>query len=216
MRTLRKRAVGSRLEEDKWREVYLILFPEVPVADIPSPFYDCDSPSEASRRFRRDLLRRVQEELLVEAGNVPNPVEQELLQRVAGIIRRCEHELLNQAQAPSIQSIHTERRASGGSTSSSHQATSALVPRSSAQGSSFSAPQPLSDHLNVPIIDHPTENMSQPPESTNGFGHAAWNSQLWADFSTGINWEEVFPLGSGIQYRSSDETGPLFSPPVWT
>lgn len=34
---LRKRTTALRLEEDKWRDVYQILFPHVPAADIPSP-----------------------------------------------------------------------------------------------------------------------------------------------------------------------------------
>jgi len=40
MWVLRKRTTASRLEEDKWRDVYLVLFPDVPAADIPSP---CES-----------------------------------------------------------------------------------------------------------------------------------------------------------------------------
>ena len=35
--TLRKRTTALRLEEDKWRDVYHVLFPNVPAADIPSP-----------------------------------------------------------------------------------------------------------------------------------------------------------------------------------
>jgi hypothetical protein len=37
MKILRKRAAPCRLEEDKWRDVYQLLFPEVLKADIPSP-----------------------------------------------------------------------------------------------------------------------------------------------------------------------------------
>jgi len=179
--------------------------------------YDCDSPNEASRRFRRDLLRRVQEELLIEAGNVPNPVEQELLQRVAGIIRRCEQELLNQAQPPGTHDLNSERRASG-SSSSSYQTTPLHVAASSAQGPSFPAPPLLSDnrHLHVPVINHSTQHMSQPPESTTSLVHTGLDNQSWPIFSLGINWEEEFPFASEMQYRSSDEPGPLFSPPVWT
>ena len=180
--------------------------------------YDCDSPSEASRRFRRDLLRRVQEELFNEAGNVPNPVEQELLQRVAGIIRRCEQELLNQAQPPGIHDLNSERRASGSSTSSSNQATPIHIAASSTQGPSFPAPLLLPDnrHLHVPVINHSTQYMSQPPESTASLANTNLDNQSWPIFSLGINWEEEFPFGGEMQYRSSDEPGPLFSPPVWT
>lgn len=35
--TLRKRTTALRLEEDKWRDVYHVLFPDVPIVDIPSP-----------------------------------------------------------------------------------------------------------------------------------------------------------------------------------
>lgn len=57
--------------------------------------YNADMPSEESRRFRRGLLRRVQQELLNTAGQLPHPVEHQLLHQVANIVRRCEEELLN-------------------------------------------------------------------------------------------------------------------------
>ncbi|KAF2280372.1 uncharacterized protein EI97DRAFT_455271 [Westerdykella ornata] len=95
---LRKRSPPLRLEEDKWRDTYQMLFPEVSGADIPSPYYDGDSPSEESRRFRRELLRRIQEELFASAEREAGPVEQKLLRQVADIIRRCESELLNSTQ----------------------------------------------------------------------------------------------------------------------
>jgi hypothetical protein len=34
---LHKRSSASRLEEDKWRDTYQLLFPDVAEADIPSP-----------------------------------------------------------------------------------------------------------------------------------------------------------------------------------
>jgi len=39
--TLRKRTTALRLEEDKWRDVYHVLFPEVLLPDIPSPCTLC-------------------------------------------------------------------------------------------------------------------------------------------------------------------------------
>lgn len=41
LKVLRKRSPAFRLEEDKWRDVYHLLFPEVALEDIPSP---CKSP----------------------------------------------------------------------------------------------------------------------------------------------------------------------------
>lgn len=37
LKALRKRSPALRLEEDKWRDVYSLLFPDVATADIPSP-----------------------------------------------------------------------------------------------------------------------------------------------------------------------------------
>lgn len=37
LKVLRKRSPAFRLEEEKWRDVYQLLFPEVDVEDIPSP-----------------------------------------------------------------------------------------------------------------------------------------------------------------------------------
>ncbi|KAH6216553.1 hypothetical protein HBI42_126390 [Parastagonospora nodorum] len=120
LKSLRKRSPVFRPEEDKWRDVYHVLFPDVDLEDIPSPFYDADTPSEESRRFRRELLRRVQQELLSTAGQLPHPVEHQLLHQVANIVRRCEEELLNPLTRTSLDAPPlSSRRASDTSTLSS-------------------------------------------------------------------------------------------------
>ncbi|KAF2454168.1 hypothetical protein BDY21DRAFT_113513 [Lineolata rhizophorae] len=91
---LRKRTTHCRLEEDKWRDTYHILFPEVLEEDIPSPFYDGDSPAEQSRQFRRELLALIRTELLATAEREPRYVEERLLRQVAGIVQRCQNQLL--------------------------------------------------------------------------------------------------------------------------
>lgn len=63
--------------------------------------YDSPSPSEGSRRFRRELLEHVRRELFATAEQEPGPVEQRLLRRVAGIIQRCENELMASANGAS-------------------------------------------------------------------------------------------------------------------
>jgi hypothetical protein len=37
LKSLRKRSPALKLEEDKWRDTYQLLFPDVSAADIPSP-----------------------------------------------------------------------------------------------------------------------------------------------------------------------------------
>ncbi|KAH7117684.1 hypothetical protein B0J11DRAFT_89705 [Dendryphion nanum] len=104
--TLRRRTTALRPEEDKWRDVYLILFPETEETDIPSPYYDSSSPTEESRRFRRELLQRIHRELVSTAEHdTSGTVEQNLLRRVAGIIQRCETDILNDFFAGAPQNI---------------------------------------------------------------------------------------------------------------
>ena len=230
--TLRKRTTALRLEEDKWRDVYQVLFPNVSAAEIPSPctlsrparsfnlltyrsVYDCDSPSETSRRFRRDLLRRVQEELLIEAGQVPTPVEQQLLQHVAQIVRRCEHDLLNQAQPPSTPSFNPDRRASASSINSSYQATPLPAATPAFQRPSLAVPSTMTgrEHGYDSIVD--PDAVPYIPEPTMEFGDVVWNDPPYV-FGTGINWEAVFPPAPETQYLGSDEAATNFSVPMWT
>lgn len=52
LKSLRKRTTANRLEEDKWRDTYQLLFPDVAPADIPSPCKYLPSP----RRFTASSL----------------------------------------------------------------------------------------------------------------------------------------------------------------
>lgn len=79
--------------------------------------YNVDAPSEESRRFRLELLRRVQQELTSTAEQLSGPVQQQLLQQVASIIRRCEEDLLNSFDATNLAvPVLSYRRASDTST----------------------------------------------------------------------------------------------------
>jgi hypothetical protein len=147
LKALHKRSPAFRLEEDKWRDVYRHLFPDVAVEDIPSPctyfsipntsihnltwhiVYTTSSPSDSSRLFRRALLRRVHQELVTTATHLPSPAEQRLLQQVASIVRRCEKELLNTFDAESIAvPALMDRRASDTSTLSNVSAQETTTP----------------------------------------------------------------------------------------
>ncbi|KAH7555043.1 hypothetical protein BM1_07704 [Bipolaris maydis] len=204
--TLRKRTTGLRLEEDKWRDVYHILFPGVPTVDIPSPFYDCDSPSEDSRRFRRDLLRRVQEELHSEAEQMPSLVEQQLLQRVAEIIHRCEQGLLNQSHPHHTSDFNTDRRASASSIGSSYQATPASAPSPPPLQSDSIPVAPVlgsQGHILVPMTFQDTAQYI--PEPIVDFTQTVYNDQPYDTFSLGIDWDDVFSPLQDMQYRKSSE-----------
>lgn len=184
--------------------------------------YDCDSPSEASRRFRRDLLRRVQEELYAEAERMPSPVEQQLLQRVAQIVRRCEHELLNQARPTYTADFNTDRRASASSSiGSSYQATpaSALSPTAT----TTTTQRPSTPVAPVQVSHNQTHatmalqgTMQYIPEPTVDFSQVVWDDQSYNQFSLGIDWDDVFSSAPELQYRDSGEPTAAFSRPMWT
>jgi hypothetical protein len=169
-----------------------------------SSVYDCDSPSETSRRFRRDLLRRVHQELLLEAGQMPSPVEQELMQRVAQIVRRCESDLLNQAQPPTFM---PGRRSSANSINSSYRATPIPEPAASSlvgpldaggRGQGYGLPDV------PPLI----------PEPVVDWGH--WEYPSYNPFGLGIDWEAAFPSASGMQFTGGDEAATSFLVPMRT
>ncbi|KAI8943432.1 hypothetical protein NX059_001442 [Plenodomus lindquistii] len=223
--TLRKRTTALRLEEDKWRDVYHVLFPDVPDGDIPSPFYDCDSPSESSRRFRRDLLRRVQAELFATADQVPSPVEQQLLQRVAHIIRNCEEDLLRTNSAPAGISLPDQRRSSTTSTlsmlstaSSSGHATPHAANAYPLQYTTTLHPPPVqADYLTVDrqpsIACGPAPYPSEP---TINIPPLIWDDTTYNPFSLGIEWDRVFPSGLNTQIDENAESLIEFSVPMYT
>ena len=187
--------------------------------------YDCDSPSESSRRFRRELMRRVQDELLTTAGDISGPVEQQLLRQVADIIRRCERELLRPAEASLGDVPTSERRTSYGSTTSA--------------GSVISSPHPMMP-IGPPALGLGRRAMhilpSRPPQDTCNittppYGSAAtpmpgsapvqymaepavefmpivWDEQTYSAFGDSLDWDTVFSVGPHGQGPGS-ETEPF-------
>jgi hypothetical protein len=143
---------------------------------------------------------------------VPSPVEQQLLQRVAHIIRRCEHELLNQAQPPTSPSYNPDRRASASSIGSSHQATPSITHAPSiAQRQSLPIPTMSFGHGNLSEV---LEDVSQPMVD---FPSIVWDDQPYnSAFSLGIDWEGIFPASSDTQYTSNGDPVASFSAPMWT
>ncbi|KAF2031671.1 hypothetical protein EK21DRAFT_35713, partial [Setomelanomma holmii] len=197
LKALRKRSPALRLEEDKWRDVYRLLFPHVSAEDIPSPFYDVESPSEDSRRFRRELLRRVQQELVTTAGQLPGPVEQQLLQQVAQIIRRCEDELLSSFDTSTlpVPSL-SDRRTSTTSTLSS---TSTQPVTHNEQPAPLNANTSRIMSLSVTAVTDPpdpTTPRRRQPEQQTSFRAVPWDhAPAPTPSSEWIDWDAIFPPG---------------------
>lgn len=218
LKALRKRSPALRLEEDKWRDVYQLLFPEVPDEDIPSPcksshefsrgycrankvtVYGDTSPTEASRRFRRELLRRVQQELVISAEQLPHPVEQQLLRQVAGIIRRVENDLLQSTDAYALDlPLLSDRRQSTTSTSSSNSLLLLPPPPISHQNTSAMAPQSqhLSSEPTVPPSDHAAFSAPTlwPYDSTNYYNCDVPEPSIFRQISWDNDAEQTQPDG---------------------
>ncbi|KAF2268933.1 hypothetical protein CC78DRAFT_575476 [Lojkania enalia] len=222
LKLLRKRSPALRLEEDKWRDTYKLLFPDVPETDIPSPYYETDSPTEESRRFRRELLARIQHELFTTAEQASGPVEQNMLRQVAGIIQRCENELLDEFYQTTLRmqqqaSISTPNPAPNFPppsrlSSTRHSSQTNIAPLSSKTPLNASGrPEhsiPLPGHSPVTMPSYFSDPPAQPLEE---FG---WE-ELQAPSSDWIDWNAVFPPTPGMQIERS-EPAPLLSTPVWS
>lgn len=170
--------------------------------------YDAPSPSETSRRFRRELLRRVHEELLLTADRESGPVEQRLLQQVAQIVRRCEDELLN-GHRQSLSVPDLDRRPSVDSAASSLRSVS----HTAAGPSSLPLPAPMPAPIAHPsALESAQNNTTWLPEcgynsTYDGpsndqvlsepaggivFAPVVWHDQTYGTFGAGIDWEAVF------------------------
>ena len=159
----------------------------------------------------------MQEELYAEAEQMSNSVEQQLLQRVAQIVRRCEHELVNQARPADF---NTDRRPSASSIGSSYLATpaSALSPPTTATTQRPSTPvapvQVYNNQSHTAVALQGT--MQYIPEPTADFSQVVWDDQSYNPFSLGIDWDDVFSSAPDLQYRSSDEPTVVYSRAMWT
>jgi hypothetical protein len=177
--------------------------------------YDSDSPSEESRRFRRELLERIRQELFATAEREPGPVEQRLLRQVAGIIQRCENELLTpffQDQGHLHPSMPTSRRTSAVAvpmepTRPSFD-TSSFAPASNDRLQLNQTEPPMSPGSMLPSepnIPPPAEQNDYPP------------TMMLPDYSSEwVDWNVVFPPGPEETHGPGRTAFALTTAPVWT
>ncbi|ORY03553.1 hypothetical protein BCR34DRAFT_591516 [Clohesyomyces aquaticus] len=208
LKLIRRRSPPMRLEEDKWKDTYHILFPEVHDGDIPSPYYDHDSPTEESRRFRRELLSRIRSELFTIADRENAPNEQALLHRVAEIIQRCEGDLLRSFQT-GLESFEP----SPYDAPSSVQPPANLTPLHSPMtftpaGRGQSAGRHPSETMSVEPSDQPVMSPMQ-------FPTVPGDDSLTGVSSDWIDWNAIFPPAWNFPSEPT-EPAPTLLAPVWT
>ncbi|KAK1851388.1 hypothetical protein CCHR01_05965 [Colletotrichum chrysophilum] len=93
----RKKGGKNMSEADKWRDVYLILFPNIGPEDIPSPYLDFGGNADAGeaesafaryeRFLRRELPRKVRQELETRIEQALEPMEETLKSQIVDIVR---------------------------------------------------------------------------------------------------------------------------------
>ncbi|KAH8880044.1 hypothetical protein GQ53DRAFT_549144 [Thozetella sp. PMI_491] len=102
-KALRKRLRGAS-EEEKWFEIYKIIFPDEDGDLIPSPYYDSgsSSPQDAVVQYervqRRELLRLVRKRLEEEVLGIAGPLEDALRAQFVGIVRDAQIEVFRSYQ----------------------------------------------------------------------------------------------------------------------
>lgn len=171
--------------------------------------YDSDSPSEESRRFRRELLERIRQELFAMADREPGPVEQRLLRQVAAIIRRCENDLLSSfnlppGNAPSSQP--TSRRTSAVTMN----VDDGLRPQARQLLMHAPAPEHIASVPPPGLASEPTSPRTNALLAGTAQGGQGWNDILPFP-SDWIDWNAVFPPG-----LEGPDSAPTLSAPVWT
>ncbi|CAG9990166.1 unnamed protein product [Clonostachys byssicola] len=125
----RKKSAKYVTEAEKWRQMYLILFPNADLASIPSPYYEyasssLDFPSQEMSRYeqflQQELPDSVREELELRIDQYLNPIEASLRCQLVGIVRDMQIRLfdlyksmqygnMNGADIEGIPDIDTDR-----------------------------------------------------------------------------------------------------------
>ncbi|KAI0413265.1 hypothetical protein F5X98DRAFT_390999 [Xylaria grammica] len=117
----RPRGLKSMSEPQKWRRVYLILFPGTPEIDIPSPYYEFQTPrdhghpvdlmTEYEEYLQRELPLRVRQQLEVRVERALDPVEEALRGQLVEIVRDVQLELfqLFRSAIPSVDGQDSRR-----------------------------------------------------------------------------------------------------------
>ncbi|KAF6829405.1 hypothetical protein CPLU01_07933 [Colletotrichum plurivorum] len=121
LKLLRSRKKGTKhlSEADKWRDVYLILFPGTSASEIPSPYLDfggSGDTAEAESAFaryeqylRRELPKKVRRELEARIDQALEPLEESLKSQIVEIVRDAQASLYENFLSASSGTSENER-----------------------------------------------------------------------------------------------------------
>ncbi|KAK3381147.1 hypothetical protein B0H63DRAFT_197093 [Podospora didyma] len=113
---LRKKKQGGT-EEEKWLEMYRVLFPDEEGDLIPSPYYDEKAQDDETERMnelhryerfqRRELLRAVRRRLQDAVSDMAGPLEKQLRGKLIEIVRQAQYEVFRSYQANNNASVRS-------------------------------------------------------------------------------------------------------------
>lgn len=96
-------------ETQKWCHIYMILFPETAITDVPSPYYEfrslqdpthpVDPMVEYETFLRREMPNRVRQQLELRIEDALNPIEEALRGQIVDIVRDVQMELFRSFRA---------------------------------------------------------------------------------------------------------------------
>jgi len=106
----KKRSLVHQSEEDKWKTVYRILFPDDADADMPSPYIEYHAPNTYApgeqsniaqfQEFSRlELPRLVRRTLEAAVEQEAQPLEEKLKERLVDIVEECQSQLISMFQS---------------------------------------------------------------------------------------------------------------------
>jgi hypothetical protein len=118
----RKKGFLGDSRDDQWKEIYLVLFPDTLLPEIPSPYYDYDEDSKQGSNhsptsvgfaryeayLSRELPRSVRRELEIAMESELGPIEEKLKSQLEVIVRSCQERLFKMYQEAAQQSHDCE------------------------------------------------------------------------------------------------------------
>jgi hypothetical protein len=227
----RKKGVLADSKEDQWKEIYLILFPDTLLPEIPSSYYDYDedtkqesnhSPTSAGfARYEaylsRELPRSVRRELELAMENELGPIEEKLKSQLELIVRNCQERLFKIYQ-DAIQSndeggdsdlVETEIPCEAGPSNSMDTASNLLAISATDDLAAYQVPPEIPFQFWNNFLEYPGREGNQSSDSAyNSLPlDPSWSSETF-DFDSNFaqdgfpTWEEI--PGNSVEFLSND------------
>ncbi|KAI1359916.1 hypothetical protein F5Y08DRAFT_62871 [Xylaria arbuscula] len=178
----RPRGLKNMSEPQKWRRVYLILFPGTPEIEIPSPYYEFQTPRdhghpvdlmmEYEEYLERELPLRVRQQLEVRVERALDPVEEVLRGELVEIVRDVQLELFQRFRSSVIPPVDDQDTHRTPRLDIDNNSDERIEPRNTDQQEPGRAHQ---------VVDPAFGSLDDPLNTANDL--AAWRSEPYLDWN---------------------------------